>query len=312
LAQRLQIGPGRCVQHHADRHLAVAEIELRRIGVGLAQCGDAGDGAERCRGDAQTGGFVGAGFYYQLRRERGLGGQHVRQLRQPAHLHFQFPRRVGKLHRVLADEIDRDLLAAAVGQEGELDVGCRGQDRPHLHLERFAVKLAFAARCQPDEQVCLVDAFRGGENGLYLGSCHELLDDAIGHALRLGQPGSGRQGHFDLREIAVAGWQEAGRQKGQKPKGAGEDHRDDAQSGLAMVERPAEQLEIACGKGGRRSVGVGGVRRRLHQVGGHQRCQQAGNEQREQHGDSDRQAELLEILTDRTTDETDGRETATM
>ncbi|MCY1296769.1 hypothetical protein D9M70_461780 [compost metagenome] len=73
-----------------------------------------------------------------------------------------------------------------------------------------------------------------------------------------------------------------------------------------MIQGPTEQASIAVGDT-RWLAGMAMAAPRSQQVGRHQRRQQACHRQREQHGDRDRQAELLEVLPDGAADEADRR-----
>ena len=134
--------------------LAVAEIELRQAGVGIADGGDLHRIGDLGRRDAELGGLGAVGAHDQL--GLGRGGRRSRVAQAGDRLHLLDQRVAGLLQRlaIVADQGDRHLGAGkAVG--AELDAGARNvvEFWRDFGLELLLAERALIARLQIDGDI---------------------------------------------------------------------------------------------------------------------------------------------------------------
>ena len=128
-SRRCAIGARLLVELHADRHLAVADVELGEVGGDVADGGDAHGLRDGLGGHAEVGGDLG------LRDDAQLGpvelgrGDHVGEQRQALGLAGQLGRDLRDGGRIAAGDDELELALAVVLQEPVADVGHAGADR---------------------------------------------------------------------------------------------------------------------------------------------------------------------------------------
>ncbi len=299
------------VELHADRHLAVADVELGEVGANVADGGDTDGLGDRLRGHAELRGELG------LRIDAQLGAVQLGR-RDDVGDHRNAPRLARQVRADLVDGLaiatgddELELALAVILHEPEADVGLGRECAADLLLDLPLAELALILRHQVEDEGCLAhllaapqEAAAVDKYALHVAALLYQAGDLVRQrpsSPRSAIPAAAR-GRAGCARVFLR--QESVRQEVEAADRAGEDQNAQGDRRYVMAHRPSDEARV----GAHEPAFLVHVPGRAQEVGGQHRRYETRNEQREEHGRRDHEAELLEVLPGDAAHEGDRRE----